>query len=116
MRTFLVLILLVTLAACTKPAAPVPSNSVETPAETGLEHIPEPDAGKIPRMEDLPHWKNPQLVVREDGIGLVDAENHEIHILKLTLNEPISADRFVLAQPEVTQLVHMGGKTSGAQR
>ncbi len=83
MRTFLVLILLVTLAACTKPAAPVPSNSVETPAETGLEHIPEPDAGKIPRMEDLPHWKNPQLVVREDGIGLVDAENHEIHILKL---------------------------------
>jgi len=40
----------------------------------------------------------------------------EIHILKLTLNEPISADRFVLAQPEVTQLVHMGGKTSGAQR
>jgi hypothetical protein len=40
----------------------------------------------------------------------------EIHILKLSLNEPISAERFILAQPEVTQLVHMGGKTSGAQR
>jgi outer membrane lipoprotein-sorting protein len=40
----------------------------------------------------------------------------EIHILKLTLNEPISAERFILAQPDVTQLVHMGGKTSGAQR
>jgi hypothetical protein len=27
-------------------------------------------------------WKNPYLVVREDGIGFVDMSNHEIHILK----------------------------------
>ena len=40
----------------------------------------------------------------------------EIHILKLTLNEPISADRFELPQPEGTQLVHVGEETSGAQR
>ncbi len=30
----------------------------------------------------MAQWRNPQLVVREDGIGLVDAENHEVHILK----------------------------------
>jgi outer membrane lipoprotein-sorting protein len=40
----------------------------------------------------------------------------EINILKLTLNEPISADRFELAQPEGTDLVRVGEETSGAQR
>ena len=40
----------------------------------------------------------------------------EIRILKLTLNEPISADRFELAQPAGTELVRVGEETSGAQR
>ena len=26
-------------------------------------------------------WRNPYFVVRDDGIGLVDLSNHEIHIL-----------------------------------
>ena len=40
----------------------------------------------------------------------------EIHILKLTLDEPISADRFDLPQPEGTDLVRVGEDTPGAQR
>ena len=83
MRTFIALILLAILAACTKPEAPVAQPSAATPQETGLERIPEPDATKYPRLEDLAQWQNPQLVVREDGIGLVDVENHEVHILKM---------------------------------
>jgi len=39
----------------------------------------------------------------------------EIHILKLTLNEPISDDKFELAQPDGTDLVHVGEQTSGSQ-
>ncbi len=39
----------------------------------------------------------------------------EIRILKLTLNEPISADRFELAQPAGTELVHVGDETSEAK-
>lgn len=39
----------------------------------------------------------------------------EIKILKLTLNEPISADRFELTQPPGTDLVHVGEEPSGAQ-
>jgi hypothetical protein len=27
-------------------------------------------------------WKNPTLIVRDDGIGLLDLANNEIHILK----------------------------------
>jgi hypothetical protein len=82
LRTLIVLTLLVTLAACTKPAVPAPQTVAETAKETGLERIPEADPTQYPRMQDLAGWRNPQLVVREDGIGLVDAENHEIHILK----------------------------------
>ena len=97
MRTFIVLTLLVTLAACSKPDAPAAPVAVETPNETGLERIDEPDPLKYPRMQDLAQWKNPQLVVRDDGIGLVDVENHEVHILKIEQVEaelvslPISA-------------------------
>ena len=40
----------------------------------------------------------------------------EIRILKLTLNEPISPDRFELAQPAGTELVRVGEETAGAQR
>ena len=39
----------------------------------------------------------------------------EIRILKLTLNEPISADRFELAQPAGTELVHVGDDTRRTQ-
>ena len=39
----------------------------------------------------------------------------EIKILKLTLNEPISPDRFELAQPTGTDLVRVGDEVSGAQ-
>jgi len=39
----------------------------------------------------------------------------EIKILKLTLNETISPDRFELAQPEGSDLVHVGDEPNGAQ-
>ena len=39
----------------------------------------------------------------------------EIKIMKLTLNEPISPDRFELTQPAGTDLVRVGEETSGAQ-
>jgi outer membrane lipoprotein-sorting protein len=68
-----------------------------------------PDAGAAPATQtsyarDIKIWR-PQ-----------DDYKLEIHILKLTLNEPISADRFELAQPEGTDLVRVGEETSGAQR
>jgi hypothetical protein len=81
LRTLTALILLGTLAACSKPDDPAPQAATETPQPTGLERIPDADRTKYPRLQDLAQWKNPQLVVREDGIGLVDLANHEVHIL-----------------------------------
>jgi outer membrane lipoprotein-sorting protein len=40
----------------------------------------------------------------------------EISILKLTVNEEISADRFELAQPAGTELVRVGEESAGTQR
>jgi hypothetical protein len=93
----LIVVLLVSLTACSKPESPAPQATTEAPLPTGLERIPEPDTSKYPKFHDMGEWKNPQLVVREDGIGLVDLENHEVHILKIEQVEaelvslPISA-------------------------
>ena len=40
----------------------------------------------------------------------------EIHILKLTVNEEISADRFELTQPAGTELVRVGEEQAGTQQ
>jgi hypothetical protein len=74
------LIVLAALVACSK--APDAAPATEAPRATGLESIPAPDPSKYPSFRDMSDWKNPYLVVREDGIGFVDLSNHEVHILK----------------------------------
>jgi hypothetical protein len=74
---------LAALVSCSKPPAPTPPpETAETHQPTGLESIPDPDHSKYPKISDMTAWKNPYLVVREDGIGFVDLSNREIHILK----------------------------------
>jgi hypothetical protein len=72
-------ILLGALAACSGSPQPV-STAASKPAS--LDFIPAPDPAKYPVVRDMVHWQNPYLVVREDGIGLVDLANSEIHMLK----------------------------------
>lgn len=80
-RCCVVVGLALALSACSKPPQPaVPDEEAAKP--TGLESIPSPDPLKYPRISDLVNWKNPYLVIREDGIGMVDLSNHEIHMLK----------------------------------
>jgi len=79
-KTIFAVILLAGLVACSKPQPQQPE-AVEAPKTTGLERIPAADPSKYPRLSDLARWQNPNLVVREDGIGIVDLSNREIHIL-----------------------------------
>jgi len=72
-------ILLGALVACSKPPQ---TPAAETAQPTGLESIPMPDPSKYPALTQMSGWKNPYLVVREDGIGFVDLSNREIHVLK----------------------------------
>ncbi len=78
-QTMVAVILLAALIACSKPSQ---TPTAETPQPTGLESIPAPDPSKYPSISAMTDWKNPYLVVREDGIGFVDLSNREIHILK----------------------------------
>jgi hypothetical protein len=69
--------------ACSKPPQTgTETQTTETRQPTGLESIPAPDPAKYPSFNDMSGWKNPYLVVREDGIGFVDLSNREIHVLK----------------------------------
>jgi len=77
-RKLVSLILLAVLAGCSKPPQP----ETAAPQPTGLESIPAPDPARYPPFSNMSGWKNPYLIVREDGIGFVDLSNREIHILK----------------------------------
>ena len=76
-----IIVLTLALAACSKPATTASETASSAPKETGLESIPAPDPSRYPKFTDMSTWKNPYFVVRDDGIGLVDLENHEVHIL-----------------------------------
>ncbi|MFZ0684538.1 MAG: hypothetical protein WAM89_03270 [Terriglobales bacterium] len=78
-RVPLTLILLGALVACSKPPQTPPA---EARQPTGLESIPLPDPSKYPPLSNMTEWKNPYLVVRDDGIGIVDLSNREIHMLQ----------------------------------
>jgi hypothetical protein len=80
LQTAVTLILFAVLVGCSKPPQQEPTS--ETPQPTGLESIPMPDPTKYPTLGNMSSWKNPYLIVRDDGIGLLDLSNREIHVLK----------------------------------
>ena len=67
-------------------------------------------AGAVPAAEQPSFARDIHIWRPQDDYKL------EIKILKLTLNEPITPDRFELAQPAGTELVHVGEEPSGAKR
>jgi len=73
------------------------------------EPVPEAAAGSAP-VADQPSFARDIHIWRPQ-----DDYKLEIKILKLTLNEPISPDRFELAQPAGTDLVRVGDEPPGAQ-
>lgn len=77
-KTIGILALAAALVSCSKPPEPPP----EETHSTELLSIPPADPAKYPGVSNLANWKNPYLVVRDDGIGVVDLSNHEIRILK----------------------------------
>ncbi len=80
-RALVALALSAFMLSCSKPPEAAPSAVSATSSQTGLELIPPPDRAKFPKLQDMRDWKNPYLVVRDDGIGFVDISNHEIRVL-----------------------------------
>jgi len=73
------------------------------------EPVPTPPAGSPPASAQVSFARDIHIWRPQDDYKL------EINILKLTLNEPITPDRFELAQPAGTDLVHVGSELSKAQ-
>ena len=72
--TALVLLALLSVS-CTGPASgSIPNRQ--------LQAIPAANA-EVYKKVDLKAWKNPYVVVRSDGVGLLDVTNNEEHILKI---------------------------------
>lgn len=44
--------------------------------------IPEPSPEKYRSLIHMKGWRNPYLIIRADGVGLLDADEHLEHILK----------------------------------
>jgi len=52
------------------------------PPEVRIQQIPPADSQKYAGMRDLKNWRNPYLIIKPNGVALLDAANHEEHLLK----------------------------------
>ena len=79
LRLVALAITLAVLAACSDSK---PSNvgSAVNPL-LRIEALPPADAQKVSAVRDMRNWKNPYLIVRVDGVGLLDPANNEQKIL-----------------------------------
>jgi hypothetical protein len=75
LRLTALLLLMMLSVSCTGPA----NGSAPNPR---LQSVPAADA-QVYKKVNLKAWKNPYVIVRSDGVGLLDVTNNEEHILKM---------------------------------
>jgi hypothetical protein len=87
MRRLLILLFGLSLVACSQQnGAPPPS------PEAVLQAIPAADSAKIERIHDMKSWRNPYLIVRPDGVALLDvADSAEIRLKPAELLPALAA-------------------------
>jgi len=81
MRTVCTLLAMALLAGCNR-AAKQPDTTTQTTLADRLQAIAPADPAKYRRTTNMKHWRNPYLVVRADGVALVDFSNNEERIFK----------------------------------
>ena len=69
------------LASCSAPKTPDPPRSKPAHAARILA-IPPATPEKYRGMKDMKGWRNPYLILRADGVALLDPDNHLERILK----------------------------------
>jgi hypothetical protein len=67
----LLLPVLSAVACSSQPIAPPAPDPVAL-----LQAIPAADPAQYNRLQDMKNWRNPYLVIRADGVALLDAANH----------------------------------------
>lgn len=76
-RFALALLASLTLAACSHEGAAKTPDPVSM-----LQTIPAPDSAKYEHIKDMKNWRNPYLIVRADGVALLDVADSAEIILK----------------------------------
>jgi len=71
----------VALASCSAPKTPDPA-ALEARAAARILAIPPAAPEKYRGMTDMKGWRNPYLILRADGVALLDPDNHLERILK----------------------------------
>jgi hypothetical protein len=69
------------LVGCSLPPKTTDQVVAATSPEARLQQIPPADPQKYAAMRDMKSWRNPYLIVRIDGVGLLDASNNEQQIV-----------------------------------
>jgi hypothetical protein len=67
------------LGSCAKPRKVAEATAISS--EARIQQIPLADPQKYAGMQDMKAWRNPYLIVRADGVGLLDISNNEQQIL-----------------------------------
>lgn len=65
------------LTSCAKPPRGAEQATAAISPESRIQQIPPADPQKYAGMRDMKAWRNPYLIVRVDGVGLLDIGNNE---------------------------------------
>lgn len=81
LRLSLLAMSLVLFASCAKPPRAPEETAAAASPEARIQQIPPADPQKYAGMRDMKAWRNPYLIVRVDGVGLLDVSNNEQQIV-----------------------------------
>jgi hypothetical protein len=70
------------LPSCAKPPRGPEDAATAASPEARIQKIPPADPQKYAGLRDMKAWRNPYLIIRPDGVGLLDPANNEQHLLK----------------------------------
>jgi hypothetical protein len=72
---------LAVLVSCSKPPGTPADGATVLNPEARIQQIPLADPQKYGGMRDMKAWRNPYLIIRVDGVGLLDVANNEQQIV-----------------------------------
>ena len=70
----------VVIVSCSRP--PQIAETAATSPDARLQQIPPADPQKYASMRNMKDWRNPYLIIKPNGVALLDVANHEEHLLK----------------------------------
>jgi hypothetical protein len=81
LRTIVLMTIVPVLLSCSAPKDPDPA-ALEASAAARIQAIPLASPEKYRGMRDMKGWRNPYLIVRADGVALLDPDDHVERVFK----------------------------------